>query len=74
MTPQFSEKLLPEQASLLVYSIMNDAQRKQHDAEKELNFAIAVDGGRFRVNAYREQNKTAMVLRKINTKVPTLKI
>ena len=72
MTPQFSEKLLPEQASLLVYSIMNDAQRKQYDAEKELNFAIAVDGGRFRVNAYREQNKTAMVLRKINTKVPTL--
>jgi len=72
MTPQFNEKLSPEQSNLLVYSIMNDAQRKQYDAEKELNFAIAVEGGRFRVNAYREQNKLAMVLRKINTKVPTL--
>lgn len=73
MTPQFTECLSPEQAKLLVYSIMNDHQRRIYDTEKECNFAIAIgDNGRFRVNAYLEQGKSAMVLRKINTNVPTL--
>lgn len=73
VTPQFTERLTAEQAKLLVYSIMNDHQRKIYDAEKECNFAIAIGSeGRFRVNAYLEQGKCAMVLRKINTKVPTL--
>ncbi len=73
LTPQFNEGLTPEQAKLLVYSVMNERQIKQYEAEKECNFAIALpEGGRFRVNAYREQGKPAMVLRKINTKVPTL--
>lgn len=73
LTPQFEDKLSAEQAKLLVYSIMNERQVKQYEQEKECNFAYMVpDGGRFRVNAYREQGKAAMVLRKINTKVPTL--
>ncbi|AUR53160.1 type IV pili twitching motility protein PilT [Aquella oligotrophica] len=73
LTPQFNDRLNPDQAKLLVYAIMNDKQKRQYEAEKECNFAIAhPDGGRFRVNAYLEQGKPAMVLRKINTKVPTL--
>jgi len=73
LTPQFNDRLTPEQSKLLVYAIMNEKQKKQYEAEKECNFAIAhPDGGRFRVNAYLEQGKPAMVLRKINTKVPTL--
>lgn len=73
MTPQFNEKLSAEQAKYLVYSIMNEHQRKIYEQEKECNFAIAIgEHGRFRVNAYLEQGKSAMVLRKINTKVPTL--
>jgi twitching motility protein PilU len=73
LTPQFNDRLNPDQARLLVYAIMNDKQKRQYEAEKECNFAIAhPDGGRFRVNAYLEQGKPAMVLRKINTKVPTL--
>lgn len=73
MTPQFDELLTPDQAKYLVYSVMNDHQRKIYEAEKECNFAIAVgEHGRFRVNAYLEQGKPAMVMRKINTTVPTL--
>lgn len=73
LAPQFNEVLVPEQSRLLVYSIMNEHQRRIYDAEKEVNFAIShPDGGRFRVNAYLEQGKCAMVLRKINIKVPTL--
>lgn len=73
MVPQFDELLTAEQAKYLVYSIMNDHQKNIYDTEKECNFAIAIgDHGRFRVNAYLEQGKCAMVLRKINTTVPTL--
>lgn len=73
VTPQFNERLTGEQTRLLVYAIMNEHQRKIYEAEKECNFAIALgNDGRFRVNAYLEQGKCAMVLRKINTKVPTL--
>lgn len=73
VTPQFNERLTGEQTRLLVYAIMNEHQRKIYEAEKECNFAIAIgNDGRFRVNAYLEQGKCAMVLRKINTKVPTL--
>ncbi len=73
LSPQFNELLTAEQSKLLVFSIMNDHQRRIYDAEKEVNFAIShPDGGRFRVNAYLEQGKCAMVLRKINIKVPTL--
>lgn len=73
MTPQFNEKLSALQAKYLVYSIMNDHQRAIYEQDKECNFAIALgEYGRFRVNAYLEQGKSAMVLRKINTQVPTL--
>ncbi len=73
LSPQFNELLTAEQSKLLVFSIMNDHQRRIYEAEKEVNFAIShPDGGRFRVNAYLEQGKCAMVLRKINIKVPTL--
>ena len=73
LTPQFNQKLSEEQAKLLVYSIMNEYQINQFETGRECNFAFAhPDGGRFRVNVYLEQGKPAMVMRKINTKVPTI--
>lgn len=73
LAPQFSEKLSQEQAKLLIYSIMNEYQINQFEQERECNFAFAhPEGGRFRVNVYLEQGKPAMVMRKINTRVPTI--
>lgn len=58
----------------LVESIMNDKQRVEFSAEKELNFAIesdAVKGARFRVSAFYQRNHAGMVLRRIETEIPT---
>ncbi|MEZ0121518.1 MAG: PilT/PilU family type 4a pilus ATPase [Candidatus Reddybacter sp.] len=66
---------LSAEASLeLVESIMNDKQRVEFGAEKELNFAIesdAVKGARFRVSAFFQRNHAGMVLRRIETVIPT---
>jgi hypothetical protein len=51
---------------------MNDKQAAEFEATKECNFAISPAGiGRFRVNAFVQQGKVGMVLRTINTKIPT---
>ena len=48
--------LNPDQAAMMVRSIMNDKQIKEFDATKECNFAIAPKGiGRFRVSAFIQQ-------------------
>src|SRR5690606_32074010 len=42
--PQSERVLTPEQAAVLVRSIMNDKQTREFDATKECNFAIAPTG------------------------------
>ena len=73
VTPVSKTKLTSENTKALTYAIMNDRQLKDYEATKECNFAIAPAGiGRFRVNAYIQQGYTGMVLRTIETTVPTL--
>ena len=65
--------LSPDQAAMMVRSIMNDKQIKEFDATKECNFAIAPQGiGRFRVSAFIQQGMVGAVLRTITTESPTL--
>ncbi|MCP5089504.1 MAG: PilT/PilU family type 4a pilus ATPase [Gammaproteobacteria bacterium] len=65
--------LTPDQATMMVRSIMNDKQIKEFDATKECNFAIAPHGiGRFRVSAFVQQGMVGAVLRTITTEIPTL--
>ena len=65
--------LAPDQAAIMVRSIMNDKQIKEFDATKEANFAIAPKGiGRFRVSAFIQQGMVGAVLRTITTEIPTL--
>jgi twitching motility protein PilU len=65
--------LSPDQAAIMVRSIMNDKQIKEFDATKECNFAIAPQGiGRFRVSAFIQQGHVGAVLRTITTEIPTL--
>ncbi len=65
--------LTPQQAREIVYSVMNVDQRKQFDESQECNFALSPEGiGRFRVNVFQQRNSVGMVLRKIETRIPTI--
>jgi len=69
--PVSQQALTPIQASTIVRSIMNDKQTKSFDATKECNFAISPRGiGRFRVNAFVQQQYVGAVLRTITTEIP----
>ncbi|MGA8052410.1 MAG: PilT/PilU family type 4a pilus ATPase [Burkholderiales bacterium] len=73
MTPVSQQPLSPAHTAELVRSIMNDKQAAEFEASKECNFAISPSGiGRFRVSAFVQQGNVGMVLRTINSKIPTL--
>lgn len=64
--------LSPEKAREVVLSVMDEEQRKTFLHNKELNFAISAEGlGRFRVSAFYQRNHCGMVLRRIETVIPT---
>lgn len=66
------EVLTAQQARELVYSVMNAEQRRNFEATRECNFALYKPGlGRFRVNVFQHQNNIGMVLRRIETRIPT---
>ncbi|WIO74142.1 PilT/PilU family type 4a pilus ATPase [Porticoccaceae bacterium LTM1] len=70
--PVNSGPLSPEQARAMVHSIMDEHQREVFEENKELNFAISSKGlGRFRVSAFYQRNHAGMVLRRIETVIPT---
>lgn len=65
--------LTRDQCKELVRALMNDRQAAEFDKTKECNFAITPSGtARYRVNAYIQQGHPGMVLRTINTEIPTL--
>jgi twitching motility protein PilU len=73
VVPATSTSLTPEKARELVVGIMSEKQRKEFAEKKELNFAIHVRNiGRFRVSAFFQRNLVGMVLRRIETKIPTI--
>ena len=73
VTPVSKTRLTAENTKALTYAIMNDRQVKEFEATRECNFAISPQGiGRFRVNSFIQQGMTGMVLRVIETTVPTL--
>ena len=71
--PVSQSTLTPEQAREVVLSVMDAEQRKYFDKNHECNFAISASGiGRFRVSAFFQRNHCGMVLRRIETRIPTL--
>ncbi|GAV20539.1 twitching motility protein PilU [Mariprofundus micogutta] len=61
------------QCEKLANSCMNERQRAAFAAEFEMNLAISFkDIGRYRVNIFRQRGSVGMVIRKVNTEVPTL--
>jgi len=56
---------------LLLYSILTVPQRSTYELERELDFALAIEGGhRFRVNAFFEKGHMAAAFRAIPSVVP----
>jgi len=65
--------LSPDQSRDMVRGVMNKDQRDVFDKEHECNFAINTAGlGRFRVSAFYQRNLAGMVLRRIETNIPTI--
>ncbi len=72
LAPVTQATLTPAQARDIVYGVMSADQRAEFDRHHECNFAISASGiGRFRVSAFKQRNHAGMVLRKIQTKIPT---
>lgn len=73
VAPVTQATLTPSQAREIVYSIMSPEQRQEFETTHECNFAISASGiGRFRVSAFQQRNHAGMVLRKIETQIPTI--
>lgn len=71
--PVTQATLTPLQAKEIVLGIMSPAQKEDFERESECNFAISASGiGRFRVSAFMQRNNAGMVLRKIETTIPTM--
>ncbi len=64
--------LTHEQTRDLAYSLMSPEQREEFRHTKECNFGVSAEGiGRFRVSAFVQRDAVAMVLRRIETRIPS---
>jgi twitching motility protein PilU len=73
VTPVSNQVLSPVHTAELARAIMNDKQAAEFEEKKECNFAINPSGiGRFRCNAFVQQNKVGLVLRTITAEIPTV--
>lgn len=72
--PVTKSALTPEQSMTLVKSVMTPSQIKEFDETLECQFAISDKNqtARFRVSAFVQKDCAGMVLRKIETKIPTV--
>ena len=73
IAPISKDALTPEQTEEIVLSMMSPAQREEFDATRECQFAVSEVGvGRFRASAFYQRNNVGIVLRRIETYIPTI--
>jgi len=66
------ENLTEEQIQAILAHITTEKQRDEFVKNNELNFGVdRGEVGRFRINVMRQRGKTAIVIRKITSKIPT---
>jgi twitching motility protein PilT len=57
----------------MAYSLLSDAQKRQFEAQQELDFAFDIDAlGRFRGNVYRERGAVAVAIRGLPRRICSL--
>lgn len=65
--------LADEDLEYYLTQLLTPMQRDEFDSTMELNTGLQWEGGaRFRVNVYRQQNHSAIVIRRIQMEIPTL--
>lgn len=73
LVPIAQEPLTPQQSRDLVLNVMTPKQREEFEKTHECNFAIGLAGvGRFRVSCFYQRNQVGMVLRRIESNIPTI--
>jgi twitching motility protein PilT len=73
LTPTDNEPLTPEQCQRLIFSMLNNTQRKHLEQTWELDCSYGVRGlARFRVNVYKDRGTYAAALRALSSKIPTI--
>ena len=66
-------KLMPQDTREIVYSLLNDSQRKMFENNLQLDFAYAVPGmARFRVNCFFQRGSISAAFRHIPSDIQTL--
>jgi twitching motility protein PilU len=72
IVPITQSPLSVQQARDMVLNVMTPAQREEFEKTHECQFAISAQGvGRFRVSCFYQRNCVGMVLRRIESKIPT---
>jgi twitching motility protein PilT len=70
LTPM-GEELTAQECQKLIYSMLNNSQRKDFEQNWELDCSYGVKGlARFRVNVYKERGCMAACLRALSSKIP----
>lgn len=73
LTPVALPMLTAADTEEIVASTMNEDQKAEFKANLELNYSVqSRSDTRYRVNAYHEQGRVGLVLRRINSEVPTV--
>lgn len=73
LTPTEHEPMTPESCQRLIFSMLNNTQRKQLEQTWELDCSYGVKGlARFRVNVYKDRGTYAACLRALSSKIPTM--
>ena len=73
LTPVPHKALTGEDTAAIVESTMNPEQLETFNREWELNYSVqSRSNTRYRVNAYHEQGRVGMVLRRINQEIPEM--
>lgn len=64
--------LAPEDVQDLAYQVFSDAQKEQFLTNKEIDFSVSAQGGRFRSNIYYQRGTIACDFRLIPTNIRTI--
>lgn len=73
IVPITQSPLSAQQSRDMVINVMTPAQREEFEKTHECQFAISAQGvGRFRVSCFYQRNCVGMVLRRIESKIPTI--
>ncbi|GLQ95854.1 PilT/PilU family type 4a pilus ATPase [Dyella mobilis] len=73
VVPITQSPLSAQQSRDMVINVMTPAQREEFEKTHECQFAISAQGvGRFRVSCFYQRNCVGMVLRRIESKIPSI--